>query len=184
MRLLLGRGVWLVAVWAFLWEDLSPGSLVGGALVAAAVLAAYPPRAAVRKGRFRLLPAIRFLAYFAWKLVQASFVVAWEIVTPRNRINEAVVAVPVRHFSHALTTLVANAISLTPGTLTIEVNQESTMLYVHVLHFRTVDQVRREVRTLETMAIKAFGDPTALASTGAGTAGQLSEGTSPEEGPK
>jgi multicomponent Na+:H+ antiporter subunit E len=163
MRLLAGRAIWLLVVWLFLWEDLSVGNVVTGLLVAGAVLTAFPPRKAERKGRFRPLAALRFFLYFQWKLIQASVIVAWEIVTPRNRINLGIVAVPIRHFSDALTTLLANAISLTPGTLTIEVDREATVLYVHVLHLRSVDEVRRDVDKLELLAVKAFGNAEAIA---------------------
>lgn len=163
MRLFAGRAAWLVAVWLFLWEDLSVGNVVSGLLVATAVLTAFPPRKTVRRGRFRPVAALKFFVYFQWKLLQASFVVAWEVLTPQNRINLGIVAVPIRHFSDALTTLLANAISLTPGTLTIEVDREATILYVHVLHLRSVDEVRRDVDKLELLAVRAFGNAEAIA---------------------
>ncbi|CAN5899339.1 Na+/H+ antiporter subunit E [soil metagenome] len=162
MRLFAGRAVWLLAVWLFLWEDLSFANVMSGSLVATAILLAFLPRKAERRGRFRPLAALKFLGYFQWKLAEASLIVAWEIVTPRNRINEGIVAVPIRHFSDALTTLLANAISLTPGTLTIEVDREATVLYVHVLHLRSVEEVRRDVDKLEIMAVRAFGSAAAI----------------------
>ena len=162
MRLILGRVVWLVAVWLFLWEDLSFANVASGLLLAAGIQVAFPPRNAERRGRFRPLAALKFLGYFHYKLFEASLIVAWEIVTPRNRINEGIVAVPIRHFSDALTTLLANAISLTPGTLTLEVDRQATTLYVHVLHLRSVEEVRRDVAKLEIMAVRAFGSAEAI----------------------
>ncbi|HVL50970.1 MAG TPA: Na+/H+ antiporter subunit E [Actinomycetota bacterium] len=162
MRLFAGRAAWLLAVWLFLWEEVSFGNVLTGLAVATAVLLLFPPRRAERRGRFRPVAALKFLVYFHYKLVQASGIVAWEIVTPRNRINEGVVAVRIRHFSDALTTLLANAISLTPGTLTIEVDRDATTLYVHVLHLKGVEDVRREVQKLELMAVRAFGNEQAV----------------------
>jgi len=162
MRLFAGREAWLLAVWLFLWEDLSFANLAAGAIVATSVLLAFPPRKSERLGRFRPLAALKFLGYFSWKLVQASVIVAWEIVTPQSRINEGIVAVPIRHFSEALTTLLANAISLTPGTLTIDVDREATILYVHVLHLQSFEQVRQEVDKLELLAVRAFGNAEAI----------------------
>jgi multicomponent Na+:H+ antiporter subunit E len=57
---------------------------------------------------------------------------------------------------------VADAVSLTPGTLTLEVQREPLILYVHVLHLRSVEDVRRDVRRLELDAVRAFGSAEAL----------------------
>lgn len=162
MRVFAGRGLWLVAVWLLLWEEVSAANVLSGVAVAAGTLVLFPPRAAKRQGTFRPIPALKFLVYFHIKLFQASAIVAWEIVTPRSRINQGIVAVPIRHVSDALTTLIANAISLTPGTLTIEVHRNPTVLYVHVLHLRDVEAIRRDVRQLELYAARAFGSQEAI----------------------
>ncbi|MGH2689744.1 MAG: Na+/H+ antiporter subunit E [Actinomycetota bacterium] len=153
---------WLVAVWLFLWEGASLANVLSGIAAAVGVLLAFPPAPGGGQGRLRPLAALRFIAYFAWKLVEASAVVAWEIVTPTNRIREGIVAVPMRHVSDLLTTLVANSISLTPGTLTVEVDREPRVLYVHVLHLHNVEDVRRDVGRLEMLALKAFGSDEAI----------------------
>lgn len=154
----------LVAVWIGLWQQLSVANLLSGTAVAAAILWLFPVITAdpSRRPVVRPLRALHFLGYFLVNLAEASAVVAWEIVTPTNRINQGVVAVRIRGASDALVTLVANAISLTPGTLTVEVGRGATVLYVHVLHLRDVDEVRRDVLRLEALAIRAFGGRPAL----------------------
>ena len=67
--------------------------------------------------------------------------------------------------SAGVVTLIANSVTLTPGTLTIYVAEEFSSdgdivertLFVHVLHFIDVESVRRDVLQLERRAIKAFG---------------------------
>ncbi len=154
---------WLVVVWVALWGDMTPGNLFAGAALGSLLVTVFPLGARGVRGSFRLLPAARFSVYFLWKLVEASAVVWWEVVTPRNRINEGVVAVPIRGVSDSLTTLVANAISLTPGTLTLEVRQSPIVLYVHVLHLYDIEAVRLDVQRLEALAIRAFGSEAAVA---------------------
>lgn len=153
---------WLVAVWVALWGSPSWANLVAGSAVGVGLVTLFPAPEVARTGTVRPLAAARFAAYFAWKLVEASAVVAWEVVTPRNKINQGIVAVPIRGGSDTLVTLVANAISLTPGTLTLEVDDHPPVLYVHVLHLRGVEAVRREVQHLERLAILAFGSPEAV----------------------
>lgn len=147
---------WLVFIWAALWASVSPAVVVSGLLLSAAILLLYPAPAPRPVGAFRPLPAVRFAIYFVYKLVQANLVVAWEVITPKSRINQGVVRVPIEGASDAVVTLVANAISLTPGTLTVEVRRGPTVLYIHVLHLRSVEQVRRDVRRLESLALRAF----------------------------
>jgi multicomponent Na+:H+ antiporter subunit E len=136
------------------WDP--PGTVLTGVLVAVGVQAARPAAAPGPAGRGRPLAFLHFLAYFCYKLVEANLVVAWEVVTPRSRINQGIVAVPIRGASDVVITSVANAISLTPGTLTLEVRRSPATLYVHVLHLHSVEATRREVLYLELLLMRAL----------------------------
>ena len=85
------------------------------------------------------------------------------VVAPRDRVRTGIVAVPLLGCSDAVATLIADAISLTPGTLTLEVRREPLTLYVHALDTRDVEELRKEIRVLEVLAVRAFGDAEALA---------------------
>lgn len=159
-RLLLGA--WLLVVWLALWGTVTPANLISGVAVAVAVQLVALPSSDVGFA-FRPLRALRFIAYFAWQLVRASVVVAREVATPHSRINTGVVAVPLQGASDALVTLVADAVTLTPGTLTLEARRDPPTLYVHVLHLHDVDEVRRSIRRTEVLAVRAFGSPEAIA---------------------
>jgi multicomponent Na+:H+ antiporter subunit E len=152
---------WLTVVWIALWGDVSAANAVGGVLAGVGLVLVFPPE---RPLRFVVRPIaiVKFLVVFAWRLVEASAIVAWEVITPRNRINEGIVAVPVRGASELVITVVANVISLTPGTLTIEVDRAHRMLFVHVLHLHDVEAVRRSVREIEILVVKAFGNARAV----------------------
>lgn len=163
MTVRLAAGGWLVVAWVALWGDVTTANLASGVVVALAVLTAFPLRPRTGPGRFRPLHVLRLLAYFLAKLVEANAVVAWEVVTPRNKINEGIVAVPVTGASDVLVSVVANAISLTPGTLTIEIRTDPHVLFVHVLHLHDIDAVRRDVTRLERYVLRAFGTDEAVA---------------------
>ncbi len=175
--------VWLLVVWVALWEDVGPANVMSGLFVASLLVTAFPLTSRAVRGGFRPAAATRFLVYFGWKLVEASAVVSWEVVTPRNRINEGIVAVPIRGVSDTLTTLVANAISLTPGTLTLEIRRRPTILYVHVLHLHDIETVRREVERLELLAIRAFGSTQAISAAEADFRHGSTEGSRPSPAP-
>jgi multisubunit Na+/H+ antiporter MnhE subunit len=57
---------------------------------------------------------------------------------------------------------VANVLALTPGTMPIEVTRTPPVIYVHVLHLHDVEAVRRDIRTLSALAVRAFGSDSAV----------------------
>ena len=90
-------------------------------------------------------------------------VVARAVISPRGALHTGIVAVPLRGCSDAVVTLIADAITLTPGTLTIEVRRDPPVLFVHALDLRDVAQVQADIRKLEVLAVRAFGSDEALA---------------------
>jgi multicomponent Na+:H+ antiporter subunit E len=156
------RVAMLVMLWLAFWSDASVANVLSGVVLAGAIVLLFDTwhdgtvvARPVHVGRFAL--------HFFFKLVQASFVVAGTIVTPQHRINTGIVAVPLRGCSDAVATLIADTISLTPGTLTLEVRRDPLTLFIHALDVRNVAQVQADVRRLEVLAVKAFGPPAAVA---------------------
>ncbi len=153
----------MVALWLVLWRDASPANVASGLAVGLAVVAVFPLRPAqARDHTVRPVRLLVFLGYFAWQLVVSNIVVARQILTPRNRVWTGIVAVPVPPGSDLVTTIVANVITLTPGTLTVEVTRDPPMLYVHVLQVRDIEQVRRDIRTIQTLVVRAIGSAEAI----------------------
>lgn len=111
---------WLVVVWVALWGGLSWANVGSGVLVAVVVLALFPtgPGTGVRISPW---PALRYVVWFAGQLVVATAQVVVAAVAPAGRVRPAVVAVPLRSRSALVTTIVANSVTLTPGTLTVDV---------------------------------------------------------------
>lgn len=156
------RVLWLTVIWVALWSDLSVANVASGLVVGAAVVVAFdtwhPGRVIVRPVR-----AVRFTLYFLYQLAVSTLTVARAVISPRDRLRTGIVAVPLQGCSDAVVTLLADAISLTPGTLTLEVRREPPTLYVHAMDVRDMDDLRRQLRTLERLAIEAFGDEVAIA---------------------
>ncbi len=155
------RVVVLTVIWLALWSDVSTANVLSGLLLASGIVVIFGPR---RSGTVvvRPLHTARFALHFVVKLVQASLVVARAVISPQHGVHTGIVAVPLRGCSDAVATLIADAISLTPGTLTIEVSREPLTLFVHALDVRNVEQVQADVRRLEVLALKAFGPAEAL----------------------
>lgn len=159
-----GMLVWLIILWLLLWDTVSFANIASGLLVAVAVLAfARLPRLrpldADQRLRVNPFAAIWLVLFVLYKLVEANVVLAWEIVTPRDRIHTGVIAVPLRTQSETAMMVVANVITLTPGTVTIEAVGSPPVLYVHVLHLVEIEKVRNDVLHLEALTVRAFGSP-------------------------
>lgn len=128
------------------------GLVAGGLLVAI-----WPPKASM-PGDFTLRPlaAIRFVLVFLRQLVVANLVVAWEVLTPTDSTRPGIIAVNLGDSPDGLTALVVATVNLTPGTFVVETRQDPTVLYVHVLHLRSVEESRAGVQSVYRRAARAF----------------------------
>lgn len=151
---------WLALMWVLLWGTLTAGSVVAGLLVACVVVVAFPPGPADDAGIVvRPLRLLGLLGWFAGALVITNLRVAREVLVPRSRsrIRTAIVAVPLRARSDLVVTVVANLITLTPGTLTIDVRGRPAVLYVHVLSLVDAPRTCAEVGSIERRVVAAIG---------------------------
>lgn len=89
---------------------------------------------------FQKLPkAITFIVYFLKELVVANLKVAYDILTPNYRMKPTVVALPLSVTTDMEITLLAAIITLTPGSLSVDVSADRKMLYVHTLYVKNND---------------------------------------------
>ncbi|MFP5331493.1 MAG: Na+/H+ antiporter subunit E [Acidimicrobiia bacterium] len=164
--------VWLAAVWVMLWESLTWANVLGGVVVALMVLRVVPSHRVGGRVGFRPVAFLRLLGHFGVQLVVAAAKLSWEIFTPRNTINPAVVTVHLSTDVPGILAMVANMVSLIPGTVTLDVDPDRRTLTMHVLHLTTLDAARAAVLVLERLALQAFppvGPPTPARTVGGGT---------------
>jgi len=159
---MIARGLVLLVVWVALWGELSPANVASGVLVVLGLAVLFPGRGA-SSHRFRPLPALRFAAYVAVNLVTSSVAVARAVLAPTpDRVHTEVIDVELESASALVAALVANTITLTPGTMTVDIRRESrTVLSVHVLGRVAHDGFRRDIRRLEGLVLAAVRPPVA-----------------------
>lgn len=84
---------------------------------------------------FKLLPKmIAFVFFFIYELILANLQVAYDVITPKFYMKPGIVSVPLDAKSDIEITLLANLISLTPGTLSLDVSDDKKVLYVHAMY--------------------------------------------------
>jgi multicomponent Na+:H+ antiporter subunit E len=87
------------------------------------------------KKYFVTLPRfLGFVFFFLWELLKANLQVAYEVMTPKLNMKPGIVKVPLDAKTDLEITILANLISLTPGTLSIDVSADRKVLYVHAMH--------------------------------------------------
>jgi monovalent cation/proton antiporter MnhG/PhaG subunit len=149
------RWLGLIAVWVLLWRDISIGSVLGGAVVTFFI--ELTRRSVATPRPVRLGALARFSGYYLAALIRTNARVAWEVATPfQDEIDEAIVGIPLAVESPQAALLVANAVTFTPGTLTIELSGNPVTLYAHVLHFEGQAALRSEISRLEGLADAVF----------------------------
>ncbi|MET3896770.1 multicomponent Na+:H+ antiporter subunit E [Devosia sp. UYZn731] len=125
----------LALLWAALTGNFSGPNLLLGAAIALASLLLLRGRIGQPSGLRRVIPAILLAVVFLHELLLSAIKVALVVMAPnlRAQLRPAIVAVPLTVKSDLEITLLANLITLTPGTLSIDVSDDKSVLYVHVL---------------------------------------------------
>ncbi|MCC5920442.1 MAG: Na+/H+ antiporter subunit E [Cyclobacteriaceae bacterium] len=97
---------------------------------------------------YQVIRIASFTVYFFKELFIATLRVAYDIVTPNTYITPSVLAIPMDAETDVEITLLASFITLTPGTLSIDVSDDNKFLYVHTLYLEGDDpeQVKRSIK--------------------------------------
>ena len=84
---------------------------------------------------FVLLPRLfSFILFFIYELIKANIQVAYDVATIKFYMKPGIVSVPLDVKTDLEITLLANLISLTPGTLSLDVSDDKKVLYVHAMY--------------------------------------------------
>lgn len=98
----------------------------------------------------RKLPKfIAFAGYFLVELVWANLRVAYDVITPTHLMRPGVVAVPLDATTNGQITTLANLISLTPGTLSLDVSTDRKVLYIHAMYIDDEQILQASIKDLE-----------------------------------
>jgi multicomponent Na+:H+ antiporter subunit E len=153
----------LVVVWVALWGDLTLANVVTGLAVAVVVCLAFPlPRLQMHL-HLRPLRLAWLVLHFLGDVVAASAEVAWKTVQLGLQPRNAVIEVDLRTHSDFVLTVVAEMVSLVPGSLVVEARRSTHTLFLHVLDARDmagVESMRARVLALERRVVLAFGTET------------------------
>ncbi|WP_040424221.1 Na+/H+ antiporter subunit E [Agromyces subbeticus] len=162
------RSVWrqlpllvaLVFLWVFLWDQVTVLTVVTGVLLAIGVTRVLYLPPVLLSGRFNVWRGLLLGLRMMWDVTIASLQVAVLAIDPRWKPMNSIIAVQLLTRSDLVTTLTAEAISVVPGTVVVDIDRERGLLYLHALGTRTqadIDRVRRDVLGTEERIVLAIG---------------------------
>jgi multicomponent Na+:H+ antiporter subunit E len=152
-----GRMTLLVALWLLAWGDLQPAHVVSGVVVAGALLLAFPPPArAAERLVIRPAGALRLIGHVLGQLVTSNVVMAGQILRPRPDVRQAVIAHHLRHASEVVVTIMTSIVALSPGTMTVDVDADSTTIFVHFFRLHDPSAARAQLDRLERLIVGAI----------------------------
>ena len=98
---------------------------------------------------------LSLILLFIKELVLSALRVAWLVVQPRLKLQPAIIAYPLTVTSDAQITLLANLITLTPGTLSVDVSADRKFLLIHAIDVTDREALIRSIR--EGLEAKVMG---------------------------
>ena len=88
----------------------------------------------------RILKAVEYIFRFIIEMTKANLHVAYLVLHPNLPIKPGIVKIKTRLQKDSAITVLANSITLTPGTLTVDYNEESSELYIHWIDVTSTDE--------------------------------------------
>lgn len=139
--------VLLAVIWALLTGMVSIFGLIVGYAFGFAALYLAKPMLGDTRYFARFGNGLAFVPFLLWELLVANWRTARDVLTPRLRATPAIVAVPLDARTDTEITLLANVISLLPGTLSLDVSADRRTLYVHSMFTEDPEQTRDEIKS-------------------------------------
>lgn len=151
-------GVLFTIIWLAISGSFTLPNLLFGVLVSALSLGIIRHQWKESSTHWRRVPAILLLAMlFVKELALSAWTVAKLVLTPRMNLKPGIFAYPLKVETDFEITLLANLITLTPGTLSVDVAQDRSTLFVHALDCSDVEATKRSIADgFERRIMEAF----------------------------
>ncbi|AUX25766.1 hypothetical protein SOCEGT47_063170 [Sorangium cellulosum] len=154
----LAQNLVLALAWVFLTGDFSLLGVLFGALLGFVSLS-FGQRAPVRTRYARaVLGSLRLLGIFLWELVLSNVQLARDVLRLKLPFHPQLLRLDVGDLGRTQVVLLANLISLTPGTITVDAESDGSALLVHTLYAADPPAVQARMRRLADLILSASGE--------------------------
>ncbi|MFH1768814.1 MAG: Na+/H+ antiporter subunit E [Candidatus Omnitrophota bacterium] len=155
---ILGLLIWIIITFSLDWGHLLIGIAVS-LLIAYLAGDLFTARPHLFSHISRYLWFLYYIPIFLWECLKANIEVACKVLHPKCPIVPGIVKVKTSLKSETALTFLANSITLTPGTLTVDLDQKEGVLYIHWIDVSTQDcqeATRRIVYRFERILSRIF----------------------------
>jgi multicomponent Na+:H+ antiporter subunit E len=141
--------LFLALAWAALLGSFSPENLLAGFVLGYFVL--FLSRHALPHSKYfeKVPKGIGFTLFFIWELLVASLRVAADVLSGKHNMRPRVIAYTMNARTEAEIVLLSNLLTLTPGSLSLDVSSDHTILYVHAIYAEDEEKAINGLRRLE-----------------------------------
>lgn len=155
----------LAGMWMMLQESYSLDYFIAGLLLGALVLLIFPGPVQQHRpfewdglGDFLrwLWAAVRLVVYFFWELLLANLAVAKILVNPRLPVKPGIIGMELHTKSPGQITLLVALITLTPGTIALDVSAREDVLYIHAIDASDEEGTLAVPRRFEEMVMEVI----------------------------
>lgn len=132
---------WVAATGVFTFSNLVAGFFLG-------FLVLFFTRRIVGAPRYvvKVRQVLGLALFFIWELILANLRVAYDVLTPRHRMQPGIISIPLDARTDTEITILSNLITLTPGTMSLDVSADRKVLYIHAMYIDDVEEVRYKIK--------------------------------------
>jgi multicomponent Na+:H+ antiporter subunit E len=138
--------VLLALVWTFLTGSFTPNTLIEGFIAGYLIMWLASPLYGETAYFKKFRQIVSLLLFFAWEMFVSTLRVASVVISPNLDIQPGIVAVPLDVKKDVEIMLLANLITVTPGSLSLDISYDRRVIYIHVMHVTDVEAYRREIK--------------------------------------
>lgn len=137
----------LALIWGAMSGEMTFASFLTGYAVGYVILLLTQRFAGESRYFGKVWHTVLFIFFFLKEMFTASLRVAYDVLTPTQYNRPGIIRYPVDGLTAIEITLLAKIISLTPGTLSLDVSEDGKWLYIHAMFIDDPDQLREEIKT-------------------------------------
>jgi multicomponent Na+:H+ antiporter subunit E len=136
----------LALIWALLTGHFTFSNFIAGFIVGYLILwiILREHRKAGYFNKFRMV--VMFIFFYLWNLLLASLKIAYDVITPQHHMKSGIIGVPLDAESDLEITVLANLITITPGTLSLDVSTDRSVLYIHAMYIDDKEELIQDIK--------------------------------------
>ena len=147
----------LAIAWAAVSASFTLANLIFGFVLSAVALYLIREQVGYVGYLTRSWRVVSLAALFVYELSLSAWKVTTLVLSPNMKVKPGIFAYPMKVDRDGEITLLANLITLTPGTLSVDVSDDRRTLYVHAIDCSDVDQTRADIAEgFERKILEAF----------------------------